>query len=175
LSPLEHPNLFSRVHQAAAQPRGPSTLSARLSPPLTYHTPAATYRWTPPISPFPGSFSPSSALSRAHVVGAGGPACRRQPWAPPPCSAGTAGWRPHTLVPHLHHPPVPQNPRAPPYKDRPPASPCTAPLLGDFFPKIHRCPCLEAPWGFSSCCHRNPEEEGKMGGVEKADRRAQAP
>jgi hypothetical protein len=32
-SPLEHPNLFSRVHQAAAQPRGPSTLLAQHSQP----------------------------------------------------------------------------------------------------------------------------------------------
>jgi hypothetical protein len=78
-------------------------------------------------------------------------------------------------VPHLHPPPVPRNPRAPPYKFHRAGPPCTAPPLEILSPKSSAAPCLEAPWGFPSCCHRNPEEEGKMGGVEKADRRAQAP
>jgi hypothetical protein len=47
--------------------------------------------------------------------------------------------------------------------------------FGDFAPKIRRRPSIDAPWGIPSCCHRNPGEEGEMGGVERADRRAQAP
>jgi hypothetical protein len=77
--------------------------------------------------------------------------------------------RPPTSIPLL------RNPRAPPYKARRAGLSLYRATIGDFPHKIRCRPCLEAPLGFSFMLRRNPEEEGKMGGVEKVDRRAQAP
>jgi hypothetical protein len=49
-----------------------------------------------------------------------------------PCSAGTAGWRPHTPVPHLHRTPVPGNPSWPPIRSHPSTFTLPAAALGDF-------------------------------------------
>jgi hypothetical protein len=136
-------------HRLVSLPRGPQPSAAFCL--LFFHLPHGL------VTHAVGAGGATRALRRPHGHHAGAP---------------DAAACPHTASP----PPAlePRNPSSRPIRSRPQPSLYRA-AFGDFAPKIRRRPCIDAPWGIPSCCHRNPGEEGEMGGVERADRRAQAP